>query len=386
MKRTLCTLLAAAMLVGTLSACGGTPAQTAGANTPAASGQVQTAPQETQAQAAGDTQTVVDMEGNTVVLPKELNSIAITSWKGAFENFVLLGRTDLITAMSDTSRYVWVRHAFPEILDIPDFGSFNDVNMEELVQLDPDIIFSPQAAADANTKMLELGLPVYVDGIQASGDPWERNREELAAIAELIGETEKEAAYLAWEEKWLNLVAERVADIPESERKTVYLVRNSTTETFNNQNILGMTVSLAGGINVAADAFSDSFYSEVSAEEVVAWNPDVIFAYSVSLTNDELADLYEEMQADTRFTGLQALETGDCYIMPHGIANWGGKLETSLGVLTMAKTLYPDLFEDISIRETAEEFYRTFVGYELEDADWDIIYRNCTGAKTLALD
>lgn len=370
--KTLALLLSLAMIIGLLAGCsGGGVAQTGGT---AATGQTQPEQRE-----------VSDLVGNTVTVPAKITSVAITSWKGAFEIFVLLGRKDLVTSMADTSRYVWLRQVYPELAKLPDYGSFDNVNVEELVKAKPDIIFSPEAAAKINKQMQSLQLSLYVDGVTSQGDPYEGNEAELLAIADLLGETDKAKAYQAWEKKWLDLVAERVKDIPAAERKKVLCMRNSVTEVFNEMNILGLSVSLAGGINVAKDAFTDKFYNTVDAEKLVSWNPDLIFQYAVGSTGKQLESRYQEMRYDSRFTGMTALKNGDFYIMPSGIALWGGKLETALGVLTLAKTMYPDRFEDIDIKEVAQEFYAAFMNYELKDSDWSIIVSNAAGAKTLPL-
>ncbi|SHN82354.1 ABC transporter substrate-binding protein [Desulfitobacterium chlororespirans] len=372
-KKIVASFLSITMILGLLAGCG-------------SPGQTQTGDNPAQGQAQSEYREVTDLAGNTVKVPAQLKSVAITSWKGAFEIFVLLGHKDLVTSMADTTRYGWLREIYPELAQLPNYGSFDDVNVEELVKAQPDIIFSPEAAAKANAQMQSLNLPVYVDGVTSKGDPYEGNEQELLAIADLLGEKEKALAYQAWEKKWLDLVAERVKDIPDAERKTVLCLRNTTTEVFNEMNILGLSVSLAGGINVAKDAFSDKFYNTVDAEKLVGWNPDLIFQYAVASTGEELKPRYQEMSSDKRFTGITALKNGDFYIMPHGISLWGGKLENALGVLTLAKTMYPDLFKDINIKEAAQDFYAQFMNYEMKDSDWDIMVNNADGAKTLALD
>lgn len=386
MKKIIALLLSFILAVSVLTGCSSTSDEDEAVTTAEAATAAEEEETEEITAAESDTRVVTDLLGNSVTISSEIESVAITSWKGAFESFVLLGRLDLVTCMCDTSRYIWLKTIYPEIDDIPNYGSFNDVSIEELIDLDPDIIFSPQAASDATEQMLELGLPVYVDGITTQDDPYQGFQDELVAIADLIGESEKAEEYLQWEEDLLNLIAERVADIPDDEKKTVYLMRNSNTETFNEQYIMGLAVSLAGGINVAADAFDDNFYGEVDAEQVVEWDPDYIFQYCVGYTGDELVTKYTELCEDERFSTLTAVTNGDVYIMPFGIQTWGGAIESALGVLVIAKTIYPDLFEDISIADYAADFYATFLGYELTDEDWEYISYNCEGANELVLD
>ena len=105
---------------------------------------------------------VTDLDGNTLQVPEDIQSVVVTSYKGAFEALVLLGRMDLLSGMCDTSRYAWLLQVYPELKDVPDYGSFENVNVEELLKADVDIIFSPTEAPEVNKQMLELGMPVML--------------------------------------------------------------------------------------------------------------------------------------------------------------------------------------------------------------------------------
>ena len=338
---------------------------------------------ETEAKA---TRTVTDLVGNEVEIPETVESVIITSWKGAMECFILLGRIDLIKGMSDTKRYEWLRKIYPELENIPNYGSFDDINVEEILQANPDIVFAPKAAPDSVEKMKEIGLTVFVDGASGKGDPYEGFMDEVAVIGEITGNTEKADAWVAWQQKWHDEVLKRVADVAEADRKTALCMRNSTTEVFNNQNILGQSVVNAGGVNVAAEAFTENFYSEVDAEALVEWNPDFIFQYRVGNTSEELIARYGEMKNDERFANLDAIKNGNFYLMPYGMTNWGGKIESALGELTMGKIMYPELFADVSLKEVAEDYYKTFLDRDLDEEDWKTIAPNAEGANELPMD
>ena len=227
---------------------------------------------------------------------------------------------------------------------------------------------------------------MFVDGASGKGDPYEGFMDEVAVIGEITGNTEKADAWVAWQQKWHDEVLKRVADVAEADRKTALCMRNSTTEVFNNQNILGQSVVNAGGVNVAAEAFTENFYSEVDAEALVEWNPDFIFQYRVGNTSEELIARYGEMKNDERFANLDAIKNGNFYLMPYGMTNWGGKIESALGELTMGKIMYPELFADVSLKEVAEDYYKTFLDRDLDEEDWKTIAPNAEGANELPMD
>ncbi|MFV0406930.1 MAG: hypothetical protein ACK5LN_08940, partial [Propioniciclava sp.] len=56
---------------------------------------------------------VLDLEGTSVSVPPpdEIDSIVVTSYKGAFDSAVLLGQLDKITGMAQSSNRAWFGHA-----------------------------------------------------------------------------------------------------------------------------------------------------------------------------------------------------------------------------------------------------------------------------------
>ncbi|SHH97446.1 substrate-binding protein [Sporobacter termitidis DSM 10068] len=386
LKRGTGIVLTIALLAALLGGCSqnagspadGSPAATASAQAPASPS--------ASAQPTSSTRTVQDLAGNDVTIPSELHKVAITSWMGALGAFALLGRIDMVSSMADTSRYAWLRHAYPQLTSLPDYGNFDKVNVEELVKSNPDIIISPNSAAETNKKMQSLNLPVYVDGITVkdSDDVMATWHSELMGIANLIGETEKAQKYLDYTNDILSMVQERVSTIPESERKTALVVRSSILEVFADNIDCGLCVKYAGGINVAATA-GDRYFT-TSAENVTKWNPDFIFQTIVTAPYDsKMAAYYDDWKADKRYQDITAVKNGDAYIMPMGVTQWNGDVELALGVLQMAKIMYPDLFKDIDVKAEATKFYQTFMNYTLTDEDFKIMAPNFNNAKSNGL-
>ncbi|SHN67873.1 ABC transporter substrate-binding protein [Desulfitobacterium chlororespirans] len=372
MRKNVALLLSAVLLLGYLTGCSGTkpanPAETPGASTPAA------------------TREIVDMQGNTVTIPTEVNKIAVTSWKGAFGSLILLGQLDKVAVMADVARYTWLNQAFPQIKDIPNYGSFNDVNVEELLDANLDIIISPEQAADANKKMQDLKMPVYVDGITPADDKsvLAVAQAEINAMADVTGTKDVADAYYKWQNDLLAEIEKRVATIPEGERKTALVVRTTMDEVFCENISLGYGVILAGG-KLATEGINQ-YYTKVDPEEIVKWNPDFIFQQIVtSPYGEEMAQFYNNWKKDERYKNLTAVKNGDCYIMPMGIVQWSGDIEFAQGVLLMAKMMYPEVFADMDVKKYAEEFYQKFLGYTMTDADWKVMAPNFAGAKTTGL-
>jgi ABC-type Fe3+-hydroxamate transport system substrate-binding protein len=327
------------------------------------------------AQKSGGARTVVDMAGNEVTVPAEIKNVIITSWGEAFGILIALGQLDHINGMSDTSRYPWIRHTFPQVLQIPDYGSFDNVNVEEILKANPDLVIVPYTAQKSTEKMRQLGLPVYVNKVE---DTDEYHDKELRAFAELFGVPEKANDLLEYKAGLRALVAERVKGIQENEKKKVYIMRRTILEKHNNDWSSGQAVELAGGINVARD--TDKGF-ETNAESLLAWAPEYIFQVIAVEDNNEYYN--KELKDDPIFSNIPAVKTGDTYSFPVGINYWYMGSEGGLAPLLIGKVLYPERFKDINIRDEANKFYKKFLGLDLDDESYEIMLRGFNGAKSL---
>ena len=153
----------------------------------------------------------------------------------------------------------------------------------------------------------------------------------------------------------------RTADIPESERKTVY--------------VGGVSIAGAHGIistepayppflwvnanNVAAGMGTD--HADIAKEALVDWDPEYIFIDigTLQLGNEGAIG---ELKNDTSLTGLSAVKNGNVYgVIPYNFysTNYESVLANAYFV---GKVLYPDRFEDIDPEAKADEIYTFFVG------------------------
>ena len=131
---------------------------------------------------------------------------------------------------------------------------------------------------------------------------------------------------------------------------------NPDLQTYGSGKYVGVIMDKAGGINVARDI---SGYKAVNMEQIIAWNPQVIFI------QDRYAQkVYPEITKSPLWAGISAVKNKKIYITPEYVKPWGHPCPESmaLGELWMAKKLYPNLFKEIDMNKEVQGFYRTFYG------------------------
>jgi iron complex transport system substrate-binding protein len=104
---------------------------------------------------------------------------------------------------------------------------------------------------------------------------------------------------------------------------------------------------------------------DVSIEEVLKWNPQVI-----NISRQYSAKL---ITSDPRLRQIEAVRTGRVHELPEGVFYWDGSTEGVLMMLYLAKELYPERFPDLDLRHEFREYYARFYRYALSDDELDLM-------------
>ena len=169
------------------------------------------------------------------------------------------------------------------------------------------------------------------------------NTEDKAA--ELLGFTATQEAYLA----------ETLANV---ETPSVYLAGNSNMlSTAGNAMYQSDMIRLAGGVNAAAE-IEDTYWVEISYEQLLTWNPDYIILAS------DAAYTVDDVLADPNLAECAAVVNGKVYQMPSKAEAWDSPVPSGLlGALWLANVLHSDLLTDVDCAAKIDEYYETFYDF-----------------------
>ncbi len=107
----------------------------------------------------------------------------------------------------------------------------------------------------------------------------------------------------------------------------------------------------AKGINVAESI--TTWLPQIQAEQLVIWNPTVMF----TLEGTDTALII----ADTQIQSVSAIRNQKVYSIPE--AGWDfGSLRAIFAIEWMASKLYPERFADLNMTQEANSFYQTVYG------------------------
>jgi iron complex transport system substrate-binding protein len=183
--------------------------------------------------------------------------------------------------------------------------------------------------------------------------------EAMDIIGKALGRSDQADKYRKNYEDAIALVSERVKDIPVSKLPRIYHSVNEAVRTDGPGTLGADWISVTRAINVSVDQplkYAESNYYS-TLEQIYSWNPQIIICNESGVSDYILTD--------QKWEGLDAVADKKVYQMPIGASRWGhqGSAETALGLLWLAKQLYPDQFKDIDLYEKTKEFYDTFYHY-----------------------
>ncbi len=312
--------------------------------------------------------TITDMDGRTVTIPSEVRTVVITCCGGAAQELAALGVSDRVIAQPQkcTSERLFV--IAPGYRTTPDVGSFDEVNVEEILKLKPDIVIGSVYAESGNARIESAGVPVVRVLTGRAGV--EELRQEFLMLGTVFGREDRAERLVAYWDEVLAWIESKIADIPENDRRRVYYMNGAPLTTDGRGAWGNDMIRSAGGINVA-EGIDQRSGSQISAEELVRWDPEVIYVQSdmKDYSNPAGASI-----ANPQFEPIRAVQDGAVYPCPVGTFWWDRPApESPLGILWLAEKLYPDRFADVDLAGETKMFFREFYDYDLTDEEVEAI-------------
>jgi iron complex transport system substrate-binding protein len=241
-------------------------------------------------------------------------------------------------------------------------GRGNTANLEVVLALKPDLILdvgsvSPTYVSLAERVQQQTGIPYALLDGRFDGIPL-----GYRTLGALIGRREQGEAFARSAEDTIKTITQRVGTIPPERRPRVYYARGPR----------GLETGLGGSINVetieliarnVADGTRGGL-ANVSIEQVLLWNPEII----VTIDHDFAANVL----SDPAWAPVAAVRARRVHLspkLPFGWVDFPPTVNRLIGLWWLAKILYPDLFPE-DLRALTRAFYTRF--YHVTPTDTQI--------------
>lgn len=317
-----------------------------------------------------------DASGRTVEIPDHVSRVLTAGPPASVLVYVLA--PDKLTG--------WVREpsadekAFltPAVRDLPTFGRLTGqggtANMEAVIAARPDLIIDV-GSVNATYKSLadkvqqQTGIPyVLIDG------SFKNSAATLRQVGDLLGVKPRAEELASYAENTLKTLDDGLAKVPAADRPKVYYGRGPEgLETGLAGSINLEILEAAGATNVAASAGKGGL-SNVSLEQVLGWNPDVILAASPKFAAG--------VEADPSWTSVNAVKAGKVFATPALPFGWFDSppgINRLIGIRWLEALLYPKTFGG-DLKADVRTFFKLFYQVDVTEAQVDALLKGATPA------
>ena len=321
------------------------------------------------------TRVFTDSVGREVEVPAQIDKVALSGPMAQIVLFALC--PDKLVGVSnawstEAEQYLDEKYfTMPEIGQL--YGGKGELNPETLLQSGAQIVIDvgePKGsiAEDLDALQEQTGIPfVHITATtETTGDAYRM----LGDLLNMKDEAETLAAYC---EK----VYDRTVSIAGSVEKANVLYvtgdmgQNVIAAGSYHAEILDL---LTNNLAVVDEPSSKGTGNEVSMEQILTWDPDVVIFAPESI--------YDTVADDAAWQSVTAIKNGAYYEVPFVPYNWMGfppSVQRYLGMMWLSKVLYPDATAEYDLFSDVQEYYKLFYHCDLTQAQYDALVANSLG-------
>lgn len=379
-KKILPAVMALTLAAGSITGCSVSSAKTETAKESMQSqAETKTAEQSTQAEktseaadAAGERE-ITDMAGRTVVVPDEIETVFSSSTVTAIFMYTLA--PDKLLGWNYELNELEKSIILEEYHDLPNFGMGDSINYEAVIAADPTIAvnvgtINDKMISDCDKLSKSLGVPVVaVDGdLSASAEAYR-------FMGELLGEEEQAEKLASYAEKTFADIEKM--EVPEDKKVRIYYGNGEDSlETAPAGSAHGQIIDMVNAVNVADLEMGEGSRVQISAEQLLAWDPDVIVVNGEPKADTSGASAAEAILANPDYASLKAVQDQQVYGTPNTPFSWMDRPmgpNRIVGIRWLSGLIYPE-YLNYNVDEEVKEFFDLFYHVQLTDEQLENIY------------
>ena len=324
--------------------------------------------------------TFTDSVGRTVELPTNIERVAISGPLAQIVVFALC--PEKLVGIAQKWSPVAEKYLATEYYQLPELGQLyggkGELNLETLLASGAQVVIDvgePKGSIKEDIDALseQTGIPfVHITAtISTMGDAYRK----LGELLHMPDEAEALASYC-------DAVYARAVRIADGVDKVnlLYITGDKGLNVIAKNSYHSEVIDLlSNNLAVVDNPSSKGTGNEVDMEQILNWNPDVILFAPGSI--------YDSVGSDPLWSGISAIQNGRYYEVPEGPHNWMGfppSVQRILGLLWMAKLLYPEA-ADYDLYTEVAEYFRLFYHCELSEDAFSELVQNSIGVQQAAL-
>ncbi|MBQ3105319.1 MAG: ABC transporter substrate-binding protein [Lachnospiraceae bacterium] len=314
-----------------------------------------------------DTREITDMAGRTVIVPTEIDSVFSTGPASAI--ILYMAAPDKLLGwnyeLNETEKSVILE----EYHDLPNFGMGDAVNYEAVIAADPAIALNcgtidEAMIADCDALEKTLGIPVV-----AVDSDLNNSAAAFRFLGELLGVREHTDALASYAEELFDDIAS-LKSIPEEKKLRVYYGNGEDSlETAPDGSSHAGILDTINAVNVADLELGDGSRVQISAEQLLAWDPDIILVNGEPKANMSGGSAAKAILEHPDYAALKAVQEQKVYGIPNAPFGWVDRPagpNRLIGIRYFASIIYAEHM-NWDMEEEIREFFKLFYHVDMTD-------------------
>lgn len=333
-----------------------------------------------QPETAPAAKTIVDGAGNTVEVPLNVERFAISAGPYSIVCWsVEGGNGDRIVAVQPgpyMSGLPWLAQRDPgfvsAVMNTAIDGSCA-INIEEMINLDPDIVFLWDSQTDEAEKLAAVGIaPVMISSVDDVPS-------QIKIIGQALGKEEQAQKLIDNYDNTLSYLEQKVQALDNTERPRFLYLQNSDLSVASAQTQIAEYARLAGAVNVADEVKGSGgfgYWETVTMEQIMEWDPEVIILSNFDSFVPE--DFYNNRFDGQDWSNISAVKNHRVYKEGADVIWYSlNYAEIPMFIEWMAKLIQPELFSDLDLVDVWKTYYSEM--FQIEITDEDVANILCVG-------
>ena len=320
-------------------------------------------------QETAETREITDMAGRKVTVPAAENIESVFSAGPVAAIFLYMVAPDKLLGWNYELNDVEKSIILDKYQDLPNFGMGDAVNYEAVIAANPTIAINSGKINDAMVSDCDalsesLGIPVV-----AVDNELNHSAEAFRFMGELLG-VEDHAEELAQYAEQVFTDINALSDIPEEKKVSVYFGNGEDSlETAPRGSQHAQILDVINAVNVADLELGDGSRVQISAEQLLAWDPDVIVVNGEPKADKSGSSAAEDILSNPDYASLKAVQDQKVYGTPNAPFSWVDRPagpNRLIGMRWFSALIYPEYIK-CDINEEIHKFFDLFYHVDLSD-------------------
>lgn len=320
-------------------------------------------------QETAETREITDMAGRKVTVPTAENIESVFSAGPVAAIFLYMVAPDKLLGWNYELNDVEKSIILDKYQDLPNFGMGDAVNYEAVIAANPTIAINSGKINDAMVSDCDalsesLGIPVV-----AVDNELNNSAEAFRFMGELLG-VEDHAEELAQYAEQVFTDINVLSDIPEEKKVSVYFGNGEDSlETAPRGSQHAQILDAINAVNVADLELGDGSRVQISAEQLLAWDPDVIVVNGEPKADKSGSSAAEDILSNPDYASLKAVQDQKVYGTPNAPFSWVDRPagpNRLIGMRWFSALIYPEYIK-CDINEEIHKFFDLFYHVDLSD-------------------